>query len=91
MVDKDEISSDVINAAIDEVERKESHMTREEIVLRDTINKELARRKYHVRLAYLNTSSGARYDYVQPIHDWASELHEVTMLVEKMLIEASQR
>lgn len=91
MLDKDEISSEAINAALEEVERKESHMTKREITLRDTINKELARRKYHLRLAWLDSTAGVKYDYVQPMHEWASEFQEVTLWVERILVEASQR
>lgn len=91
MVDHDEISNDVINAALDEVERKESHMTQKEMTLRDIINKELAKSKYHLRLAWLDTSNGVRYDYVQPMHEWVSELPEVTLLIERILFEASQK
>ena len=91
MVDEDEISPDVINTALDEVERKESHMTKQEIILRDTINKELAKRKFHLRLAWLDTSNGARYDYVQPMHKWIKELPEVSLLIERILFEASQK
>jgi hypothetical protein len=91
MVDEDETSPDVINAALDEVERKESHMTKQEIILRDTINKELAKREYHLRLAWLNTSNGCRYDYVQPMHEWVNELQEVTLLIERILFEASRK
>jgi hypothetical protein len=63
----DQVTPDIIEGAIDERERQEAYMTKEEINLRDTINKELAKRKYHLRLAGLNLSNGAMYDYVQPM------------------------
>jgi hypothetical protein len=91
MVDEDEILPDVINVALDEVERKESHMTKQEIILRDTINKELAKRGYHLRLAWLDTSNGCRYDYIQPMHEWVNELPKVTFMVERLLFETSRK
>jgi transcriptional/translational regulatory protein YebC/TACO1 len=90
MEDKDEINSDIIDAAMEDMEKKQSIMTREEMVLLHTINNNLAKRKFHLRLAYLKPAHEL-YEYIPPIHKWTHELPEVTMLISKLIKEYSQK
>jgi hypothetical protein len=85
---KIKITNNERDKALDEVEEKESVMTTEEIELRDNINKELAHKGFHLRIAMLHViANEAVFDYVAPIHNWAQELAEVDSIIVRLIKE----
>jgi hypothetical protein len=82
MVKKSETTDEEIDESLNELEEKERIMTKNEIGLRDKINKELNRMGYHLRLSLLKyTKTEMMYDYIKPIHDWFEELAKVEPIV----------
>ena len=62
--------------ALEEAEIEESQMSTEEIRIRDSINKELSKKKLHLRLTLFSILEDRSYvfDFVPPIGRWANEL-----------------
>jgi len=87
---KDEdITPDKMDAALEKMENEESIMSRQAIILRDSINKELSRKGYHLRIAYLKFSKEELiFDYVEPIHKWFDELVKVHQIILEISNEA---
>jgi hypothetical protein len=58
----------------------------EAMVLRDKINKELSRKGYHLRVAYVNFSNeDLVFNFVESMHNWLGELPEVqTIIVDRI-------
>jgi hypothetical protein len=66
---------DNINTALDRLEEKEETMTEKELELRDSVNKELSKQGFHVRIALLKITKNELYfDFVEPVDQWFSEL-----------------
>jgi hypothetical protein len=59
---------------------------------RDSINKELSRLGYHLRLSYLTFSQTEMlFNYIEPIHNWLNELPDVDHLVVAKIKEAQNK
>lgn len=85
----DDLFEEEMDASLEKAEWEESLMTQDAIILRDTINKELSKRGFHLRLSYLKYSHDEmNWNYVEPMHEWAMELQEVYPLVTEMVKEA---
>jgi len=70
--------------ALDKMSVEELMMNDREIKLRDTINKELSRKKYHLRVSFLTyTKTDIGFNYIEPINNWANELELVNRIVVK--------
>ena len=82
MIKKSEITDEEIDESLNELEEKEKIMTKNEIELRDNINKELNRMGYHLRLSLLKyDETEIIYDYIKPIHAWFEELIKVEPII----------
>lgn len=79
-------------AALEKMSVEELMMNDREIKLRDTINKVLSRRKYHLRVSFLTyTKTDIGFNYIEPIHNWANELESVNQIVVDRLKEAQNK
>ena len=80
------------DAALEKMSVEESTMDEKEIFLRDSINKELSRLGYHLRLSYLTFSQTEMlFNYIEPIHNWLNELPAVDHLVVAKIKEAQNK
>jgi hypothetical protein len=76
-------------AALEKMSVEELMMNDREIRLRDAINKELSRKKFHLRVSFLNYSKmDIGFNYIEPIHNWVNELELVNQIVVNRLKEA---
>lgn len=79
-------------SALEKMSVEELMMTDREEKLRDSINKELSRGKYHLRVSFLKYSkSDIRFNYIEPIHNWADELQTVNQIVVMRIKEAQNK
>jgi hypothetical protein len=80
------------DAALEKMSVEELMMKNKEVSLRDSVNKELNRRGYHLRVSFLNYSqTDMGFNYIEPIHNWANELPAVNQLVIDKIKEAQKR
>jgi hypothetical protein len=75
--------------ALDEAEIEETQMSKGEIRLRDRINKELLRKKLHLRLMLLSIRDNRTYhfDFVPPMGEWFKELEKTQRIAVRMIDE----
>lgn len=64
------------------LKEQEIRMTRQEVVLRNTINEQLAIAGYHVKVGFLHlTEDGWVHEFVPPVDHWFEELQFADRLV----------
>lgn len=78
-----------VDQALDKAALEQSTMTEEAILLRDSINKKLAKKGYHLRVSFLMfTEDEMRWDYIEPMDEWAMELQEIDSIIQEMIVQA---
>lgn len=82
------INNNERDRALEKLEKEESIMTKEELTLRDSVNKELSRSGFHLRLALLQVKENESiHNFVEPVNNWIDEIPKADSLTVKRIKE----